>query len=145
MAICTRAKPWPRSRSAMVICFGCFRARDDSSRWSARSGSASALIPHRSLSWFRPPSRTLPRFGACGRPRSSSSAMRENRQSSFRFLAEGRAERVTGIDADDAEFTGEEFQLLQRKRQIPVLGMTIDVGVELRGEEIAVHHVAFQF
>src|SRR5438270_11509387 len=143
-AICCRAKPWPRSRSAMVICCGCFRARDASSRWLAPSANASALIPSPSSSWCRPPLKTLPRFGGCGRRRSSSSAMRDARHSSFRFRAESRAERMNGIDADDPEFTGEEFELLQRKRQVAVLRMAVDIGVKLGGEEIAVHHVALQ-
>ena len=42
------------------------------------------------------------------------------------------------------EFAREELQLLQRKRQVLVLGMAIDVGIELGGEEITVDHVAFQ-
>src|SRR3981189_80049 len=60
------------------------------------------------------------------------------------LLAERRPEGMPGIDPDDPEFAREELQLLQRKRQIPVLGMAIDVGIELRGEEIAVDHVAFK-
>ena len=49
-----------------------------------------------------------------------------------------------GIDADDAEFAREEFQFLQRKGEALVVGMAVDVGIELRGEEIAVDHVAFE-
>src|SRR6202789_810107 len=59
-------------------------------------------------------------------------------------LAEGGAERMGRIDADDAEFAGEEFQLLQRKGEVPVVRMAVDIGVELRGKEIAVDHVAFE-
>ena len=49
-----------------------------------------------------------------------------------------------GIDADDAKFAREEFQFLQREGEPLVLGMAVDVGIELRGEEIAVDHVAFE-
>ena len=59
-------------------------------------------------------------------------------------LAEGRAEGVAGIDADDAKLTREEFQFLQRERQALVIGMAVDVGIELGRGEFAVHHVAFQ-
>ena len=61
-----------------------------------------------------------------------------------RLLAERRAERMAGIDPDDAEFAREEFQLLQREGEVLVVGMAVDIGIELRGEEIAVDHVAFQ-
>src|SRR4030088_2354202 len=63
---------------------------------------------------------------------------------SLLLLAERGAERMAGIDPDNPEFAREEFQFLQCKGEIPILGMAVDVGVELRGEEIAVDHVAFQ-
>src|SRR6202011_6173692 len=73
------------------------------------------------------------------------------RNSSYGLLADGfglgngaGAEQITGIEPDNAEFAREEFQFLQREGEVLVLGMAIDVGVELRGEEIAVDHVAFQ-
>src|SRR6202790_989871 len=62
----------------------------------------------------------------------------------LRLLAEGRAERMPRIDPDNAKLAREEFQFLQRKGKIAVLGMALDVGVKLRGEEIAVDHVAFE-
>src|SRR6202171_1751153 len=62
----------------------------------------------------------------------------------LRLLAERGPERMAGINTDNAEFAREEFQFLQREGEVLVLGMAIDVGVELRGEEIAVDHVAFQ-
>src|SRR5258705_4534928 len=51
---------------------------------------------------------------------------------------------MAGIDADNPEFTREEFQLLQRKGEALVVGMAVDVGIKLRGEEVAVDHVAFE-
>src|SRR5579872_2021436 len=60
------------------------------------------------------------------------------------LFAEGGAERMSRIDADDAEFAREEFQLLQREHEISVVGMAVDIGIELCGEEIAVDHVAFE-
>ena len=49
---------------------------------------------------------------------------------------------MAGINADDAEFPREELQLLQREGQGLVFRMSFDIGVELRGEEIAVDHAA---
>src|SRR6516225_1138456 len=63
---------------------------------------------------------------------------------SLQLLAERRAERMARIDADDAEFAREEFQLLQREGEPLVVGMAVDIGVKLRGEEIAVDHVALE-
>src|SRR6202041_2308199 len=60
------------------------------------------------------------------------------------LLAERRAERMGGIDPDNPEFAREELQFLQRESEILVVGMTIDIGIEFRGEKIAVDHVAFQ-
>src|SRR6478672_80334 len=51
----------------------------------------------------------------------------------FHLLAEGRAEGVAGIDADDAEFARKEFQLLQREGDALVMRMAVDIGVELGG------------
>src|SRR5882762_6966953 len=61
------------------------------------------------------------------------------------LLAKRLPERMPGIDPDDAEFAREELQFLQRKGEALVLGMAVDVGIELRGGEFAVDHVAFQF
>src|SRR5436190_23826322 len=63
---------------------------------------------------------------------------------SIHRLAERRAEGLRGVDADDAEFSREEFQFLQRKGKAAVVGMAVDIGVELGREEFAVDHVAFQ-
>src|SRR5438045_9659853 len=65
-------------------------------------------------------------------------APRPGHEMSIQLLAERRPERVARIDADDAEFAREEFQFLQRKSQALVLGMAVDVGIELRGGEFAV-------
>src|ERR1700761_8587600 len=51
-------------------------------------------------------------------------------------LAERRAERMARIDPDNAQFPREEFQFLQRERHVLVVGMAVDIGVELGGEEI---------
>src|ERR1700757_2608439 len=79
---------------------------------------------------------------ACWRMRSGSG--RKGRRDLFGFLAERRTERMGRIDPDNPEFAREEFQFLQRESEILVIGMAIDVGIEFRGEEIAVDHVAFQ-
>src|SRR2546421_10682578 len=63
----------------------------------------------------------------------------------LRLLAERLPERMPGIDADDTKLAREELQFLQRKSEALVLGMAVDVGIELRGGEFAVDHVAFQF
>src|SRR5436305_10985435 len=85
---------------------------------------------------------------ACLRMRSGSRRKRrrdrDDADKLLGLLAKGRAERMTGIDADDAELAREELQLFQRERQAPVVGVTVDVGVKLRGEEVAVDHVAFE-
>src|SRR5882672_354976 len=67
------------------------------------------------------------------------------RATSVLRTTERRAERMPRIHADDAEFAREELQFLQCKGEALVLGMAIDVGIELRGGEFAVDHVAFQF
>src|SRR3984885_2083368 len=76
--------------------------------------------------------------------RMRSGSERKRRRSLLRLLAEGRAERMGGIDPDDPEFAREELQFLQREGEILVVGMAVDIGIELRGKEIAVDHVAFQ-
>src|SRR6185312_16315271 len=63
---------------------------------------------------------------------------------SLHLFAERRAEGMAGIDADDAEFAREEFQLFERKGQRLVVGMAVDIRIELCGEEVAVDHVAFE-
>ena len=40
------------------------------------------------------------------------------------------------IDADNAEFAGEELQLLEREGEALVVGVAVDIGIELRGKEI---------
>src|SRR6266478_228958 len=62
----------------------------------------------------------------------------------IRLLAKRRPKWMAGIDADDAEFAREELQLLQRECEAPVIGMAVDVGIELGREEIAVDHVALE-
>src|SRR5215470_16478746 len=64
-------------------------------------------------------------------------------RSSRRFLKRG-AERMRRIDAEDLHLLGEERQLLEREHELAVLRMALDVGIELRREEIAFDHVAFE-
>src|SRR6185369_11245261 len=71
-------------------------------------------------------------------------ARRVRRIGSGLYFLEGLAERMRRIDAEDRQFLGEERQLLQREHQPAVVGMTLDVGIELGGEEIALDHVAFE-
>src|SRR5262249_31216135 len=60
------------------------------------------------------------------------------------LLGEGVAERVRGIDAEHLQLLGKERQLFEGERESAVVGVAFDVDVELRGEEIALDHVAFQ-
>src|SRR5258708_30707966 len=60
---------------------------------------------------------------------------------SILLLAERRTERMARINPDNPAFAREEFQFLQRDRTATVFGMTVDVGVKLRREELAVEHV----
>src|ERR1700719_4624730 len=91
-----------------------------------------------------PGSMHAPKVGPGSAEQRKSAAPRPGHETSLGLLAERRAEGVAGIDPDNAEFTREEFQLLQRERETLVLGMAVDVGIELRGEEIAVDHVALE-
>src|ERR1700693_4565286 len=63
---------------------------------------------------------------------------------SLHLLGETGAERMRRIDPEDLELLGEERQLLECERERAVVGMAFDVGVELRGEEIALDHVALE-
>src|SRR5499426_4188192 len=56
----------------------------------------------------------------------------------------GGAERVRRVDAEDLEVAGKEGELLERQLEAGVLRVALDVGVELRGEEIALDHVALE-
>src|ERR1700675_421245 len=60
------------------------------------------------------------------------------------LLGEAGAKRMRRIDPEDLELLGEERQLLECERERAVVGMALDVGVELRGEEIALDHVALE-
>ena len=51
---------------------------------------------------------------------------------------------MRGIDAEDLQLVGKEREFLEREHQAAVVGVALDVGVELRGEEIAFDHVAFE-
>src|ERR1700751_2801817 len=65
--------------------------------------------------------------------------------SSIRSALRGdAAERMAGIDAEDAHLAREEAQLLKGKAQRPVLGMALDIGVELRRGEVPADHVALE-
>src|SRR5262250_2863809 len=56
----------------------------------------------------------------------------------------GGAERVRCVDAEDLEVAGKEGELLERQLEAGVLRVPLDVGVELRGEEIALDHIALE-
>src|SRR5947209_18690943 len=60
------------------------------------------------------------------------------------LLLEGGPERMRRIDPEDLQLLGEERQLLERQRERAVVWMAFDVGIELRGEEIALDHVALE-
>src|SRR4029078_2246131 len=62
----------------------------------------------------------------------------------FLHFLEGFAERMCRIDAEDRQLLGEERKLLQREHEPAVVGVAFDVGIELRGEEITLDHVAFE-
>ena len=49
-----------------------------------------------------------------------------------------------GIDTEDLDLARKEGELLKRQRQWPVLGMRLDVGIELGRRESAADHVAFE-
>src|SRR4051812_940134 len=63
--------------------------------------------------------------------------------STLHFL-EGFAKRMRRIDAEDRQLLGEERKLLQREHEAAVVGVALDIGIELRGEEVALDHVAFE-
>ena len=48
------------------------------------------------------------------------------------------------VRAQDPDLVGEELQLLEGERQPAVGGVAVDVGVELRGREVPVEHVALE-
>src|SRR5579871_179817 len=54
------------------------------------------------------------------------------------------AERMGGIDAEDADLAGEEGQLLEGALQRRIVGMAVDVGEKLRGGKLAALHVALE-
>src|SRR3981189_3142743 len=68
---------------------------------------------------------------------------RREDNSILRFL-ERRAEFVRRIDAENLHLLGEERQLLEGEHELAILRMAFDVGVELRGEEVALDHVALE-
>src|SRR5947207_428626 len=59
-------------------------------------------------------------------------------------FCEGPAEGMRRIDAQDLHFLGVERKLLECEDQVALFGMALDIGIELRGEEIAFDHVAFE-
>src|SRR5215203_122288 len=74
----------------------------------------------------------------------SSTSRRVRRMGSVLYFLESFAERMRGIDAKDRQLLGEERKLLECENEPAVVGMALDVRVELRGEEIALDHVAFE-
>src|SRR5436189_832501 len=51
---------------------------------------------------------------------------------------------MSGIDAENLHLLGVEREFLEREYQVAMLGMSLDIRIELRGEEVALNHVAFQ-
>src|SRR2546423_14469109 len=94
---------------------------------NSRRCCASPAVPFRATA--APPERKARRVSRIG--------------SGLHFL-EGLAKRMRRIDAEDRQLLGEERQLLQREHQPAIVGMAFDVGIELRSEEIALDHVAFE-
>src|SRR5262247_2569980 len=62
----------------------------------------------------------------------------------LRALSAAAAERVRGVDAEDADLAGEEAELLEREAHGAVVGVALDLGVELRHREPGVDHVALE-
>src|SRR6266705_169163 len=75
---------------------------------------------------------------------SRADALGRNDHPGLYLLLEGGAERMRRIDPEDLQLLGEERQLLERERERAVVRMAFDVGIELRGEEIALDHVALE-
>src|ERR1700687_4357158 len=54
------------------------------------------------------------------------------------------AEGMRWVDAKDGQLLGKKGELLEREHQRAVVRVALDVGIELRGEEIAANHVALE-
>ena len=52
---------------------------------------------------------------------------------------------MCGIDAQHRQFLGEEGKFFKREHERTIVWMSLDVRIELRGEEIAANHIAFEF
>src|SRR5271154_757780 len=57
----------------------------------------------------------------------------------------GDAQRVGRVDTEDLYFARKKSEFLERQRQRPVVGMSLDIGVELRRRKRAADHIAFEF
>src|SRR5690349_18040115 len=69
---------------------------------------------------------------------------RVRRIGSILVLLERLPEWMRRIHAENPQLFGEKRKLLQRKHQPAVVRVALDVGIKLRGEEIALDHVAFE-
>src|SRR6516164_9611665 len=56
----------------------------------------------------------------------------------------GDAQQVGGIDPEDLDLARKELELLERQHQRAILGMRLDIGVELRRRKGTADHVAFE-
>src|SRR5262245_60981036 len=65
-------------------------------------------------------------------------------EKSARLLLKGCTELVRRIDAENAHFLRIEREFLESEDKFALIGMTLDVGIELSREEIAFDHVAFE-
>src|SRR5262245_18522861 len=59
-------------------------------------------------------------------------------------LLEGRAERMRRIDAKNLHLLGVERELLECEHEAAVFGVAFDIRIELRSEEVALDHIAFE-
>src|SRR5215469_769613 len=69
--------------------------------------------------------------------------LRPRRASVLLFL-KSVAERMRRVDTQYRQFLGEEGKLFQRKHERSIVRMALNVRVELRGEEVAADHIAFE-
>ena len=54
------------------------------------------------------------------------------------------AVRRSLVDAEDAQIAGEELELFHRQPDVPLRGVALDVGIELRGRELSLDLVGFE-
>src|SRR5256885_6839038 len=88
---------------------------------------------------------SLPALSPLGRGEMSGAPIFDRSPSVGLALARFAAEGMAGIDAEDADLAREEAQLFEGEAHRAVLGVPLDIGVELRRREAAADHVALEF